>query len=296
MFATFSRTAFDHDFTQNHSKLLFSSLAIPLVVIGLAMFNLPLLLTIFFFWASLHVLHQMVYITELYNHKTKTSLTPLARYADYGVILTALYPLGVWKMTQGNFVIGHHNVGAEVESLMGIFGLSLGAWTVWAAGGAFALALAVWLYATFQAYQNGTIHWPKTLFIALTVGASFFVPALGNLDTAFQGMNFWHSLQYLSLTWMLNNIRQRRGELEQSPMVKNMSGDDGAKKFYWFNFRMMIVNLGLGLLVFGILYFVSKQAFDYSFDRAYYIAVLSILWIHYYQDHYLFTEPQIIGE
>ena len=29
------------------------------------------------------------------------------------------------------------------------------------------------------------------------------MPALGNLDTAFQGMNVWHSFQYLALTWLL---------------------------------------------------------------------------------------------
>lgn len=67
--------------------------------------------------------------------------------------------------------------------------------------------------------------------------ASFIAPALGNLDTAFQGMNVWHSLQYLALTWMLNRLR---------------------------------------------------------FDRAYYIAVLSVLWIHYFHDHYLFTKPGVI--
>jgi hypothetical protein len=40
-------------------------------------------------------------------------------------------------------------------------------------------------------------------------------------------------------------------------------------------------------LVFGL-------SFDFAFDRAYYIAVLSFLWIHYYHDHYLFTQPQVI--
>jgi hypothetical protein len=59
-------------------------------------------------------------------------------------------------------------------------------------------------------WRAGSLNQPKTLFIALTFMTSFFIPALGNLDTAFQGMNVWHSLQYLALTWMLNNVRQER--------------------------------------------------------------------------------------
>ncbi|MFP4321585.1 MAG: hypothetical protein ACLFTK_03955 [Anaerolineales bacterium] len=296
MYATFSRTALDHDFKAKHQRLLLSSLGIPVLVISLAMLNLPLLLTVFFFWASIHVLHQMVFITELYNKRQnqKSSLTLFSRIADYGVIMTALYPIGVWKMTQGNFIIGQHNVGAEVANLMAVFGLSMGPWMVWMAGGAFVVFLGMWIVATVQAYQAGTIHWPKTVFVFLTVVASFFVPALGNLDTAFQGMNFWHSTQYLALTWMLNNLRQERGELQNSPFVERMSKDKTLRKFYWFNFSLMSVNLGLGFLIFGILYVLAGQGFDYSFDRAYYVAVLSILWMHYYQDHFLFTDPHVL--
>lgn len=296
MYATFTRTALDHDFKASHSRLIWSSLAIPVVVIALAMINLPLLLTIFFFWASIHVLHQIIFITEMYNHRDQTSLPLAARAADYAVILTALYPLAIVKMTQGEFVIGQHDVGAQVSSLVGLFGLSLGNWTVALMFTVFFSALGFWLYTVYSQWQDGTLHMPKTVFIGVTVIASFFVPALGNLDTAFQGMNFWHSMQYLALTWMLNNMRTQRGELENSPFVKDMSEtDDSIKKFYWWNFRMMIVNVALGVGVFAILFGLAGQGFDYAFDRAYYIAVLSILWIHYYQDHYLFTEPEVIG-
>jgi hypothetical protein len=126
------------------------------------------------------------------------------------------------------------------------------------------------------------------------VTASFFVPALGNLDTAFQGMNVWHSLQYLALTWMLNHLRQGRGELERSPLVKRLSTDGSARRYYLFNIGLTIADVGLAGILFVILRFVFQQPFDYAFDRAYYIAVLSFLWIHYYHDHFLFTQPQVI--
>lgn len=296
MYATFSRTALDHDYVRKHPKVIWSSIIIPLVVITLAVLSLQLLLTIFFFWASIHVLHQIIYITELYNHKQKSSLTPFSRAADYAVILTALYPLAAYKISINQFTIGMNNISEVVGRILGLFGLTLGPWMVVVAGGAFAIALVVWIAKTVYEWQQGVLHGPKTLFIALTVVASFFVPALGNLDTAFQGMNVWHSLQYLALTWMLNNLRQRRGELDDSPFVKRLSQDGAARQYYLFNVGLTIADVGLAVILFFIMRLVFQTSFDFAFDRAYYIAVLSFLWIHYYHDHFLFTEPQIIGD
>jgi hypothetical protein len=197
-------------------------------------------------------------------------------------------------MVTGEFVIGFHDIGAQVETLVGYFGLSMGAWMVVLGGLAFAGALSAWIVVTFLSWRAGTLHGPKTLFVVLTVTASFFVPVLGNLDTAFQGMNFWHSLQYLALTWMLNNVRQRRGELDNSPMVKRLSEDRSERRFYYFNVMMMVANIMYGVAVFGILYVLFGKSFDFAFDRSYYIAVLSVLWMHYYQDHYLFTDTHVI--
>jgi hypothetical protein len=289
MYATFTRTALDHDFFKAHSRLIYTSILIPLVVIALAFFNLSLLLTIFFFWASIHVLHQIIYITELYNHKQVTKLTLFSRAADYAVILTSLYPLAAWKISTGRFAIGPNNLSEVVGSIV-----PLGPWMVWLAGGAFGIALTAWIVKSVMEWRQGTLHKPKTLFIGLTVLASFWVPALGNLDTAFQGMNMWHSLQYLALTWMLNRLRQDRGQLEASPFVQRLSTPGSARRYYLFNIALTVADVALaGLIFVGLRYGLDKP-FDYAFDRAYYIAVLSILWIHYYHDHYLFTKPSVI--
>jgi len=289
MYATFTRTALDRGFAGKHSRVLWSSLIIPIVVISLALLNLPLLLTVFFFWASIHVLHQIVYIIELYNHRQRSSLTSFSRFADYAVVLTALYPLAAWKIASGDFTIGTNDLSAVIGNF-----LPLGPWMVYLAGGAFSLALAAWIFKTVGEYLNGQIHWPKTVFIALTVTASFFVPALGNLDTAFQGMNVWHSLQYLALTWMLNRIRQQRGELKSSPFVERLSKDESARSYYLFNIGLTVADGLLALVIFVVLLTIFNKPFDYTFDRAYYIAVLSFLWIHYYHDHFLFSNPGVI--
>jgi hypothetical protein len=289
MYATFTRTTLDHRFSRQHNRLLWSSLLIPVIVIALALLNLTLLLTIFFFWASVHVLHQIVYIIELYNQKGKTALSPLSRLADYAVVLTSLYPIAAWRIANRSFDIGVNNLSATVETF-----IPLGPWMVWLAGGAFGLALIVWLGKTAAELYAGTLQWPKTLFITMTVIASFSVPALGNLDTAFQGMNVWHSLQYLALTWMLNHLRQTRGDLDSSTLVKRLSTDGSGRYYYLFTILLTLGNILLGGLVFIVLNAILHKPFDYTFDRAYYIAVLGILWIHYYHDHFLFIEPKVI--
>ena len=294
MYATFQRTALDRDYVAKHKRVIWSSVLIPIVVVTLAVLSLQLLLTVFFFWASIHVLHQIVYITELYNHKRQSELTRFSRFADYAVILTALYPIAAYKISINQFTIGVNNISEVVANVLGVVGLSLGPWVAWLAGSVFAISLVLWLAKTYWEWRNGTLHTSKTLFIAVTVVASFFVPALGNLDTAFQGMNLWHSLQYLALTWMLLNLRQRRGELDRSPFVERLSRDGAARKFYLFNIGLTIADVLLAVVLFAVMYFVFNTGFDFAFDRAYYMAILSFLWIHYYHDHHLFTEPDVI--
>lgn len=289
MYATFTRTALDRDFARQHPRFLWSSLWVPVVVVTGALLNLSALLTFFFFWASVHVLHQIVYILELYNHKMKTGLSRFSRLADYAVVLTALYPLAVWKIVNHSFMIGSNDLGSVIATIV-----PLGNWMIWLAGGVFGLALVAWIAKTYQEQRQGALNRPKTLFIALTAGASFFVPALGNLDTAFQGMNVWHSLQYLALTWMLNHLRQERGQLEASPFVKRLSDDGSARRFYRFNILLTVGDVLLAGVIYLALRALLHLPFDAAFDRAYYIAILSFLWMHYYHDHYLFTKPQVI--
>ena len=174
-------------------------------------------------------------------------------------------------------------------------GWALADWMWIMAGGAFLVALVLWIWKTVGEARNGTLHRPKALFIGVTVTASFMVPALGNLDTAFQGMNVWHSFQYLALTWMLNHLRQQRGDLKNSPFVEKLSNNNkSARRYYFFNIGLTIADVGLALVIFVVLWQVVKMPFDEAFDRGYYIAILSFLWMHYFHDHYLFVHPEVI--
>jgi hypothetical protein len=166
MYVTFTRTFLDRSFSARHRRYLLSSLVIPVIVVTLAFLNLTLLVTVFFFWASIHVLHQIIYVNELYNQKQKkqVSLSLVSRLTDYGVILTALYPLAAFKIATGNFKIGSNDLGRVVGQFVPI-----GPWMVWLAGGAFGVALLLWIANSVVLWRQGKLHLPKTLFIALTV-------------------------------------------------------------------------------------------------------------------------------
>lgn len=297
MYATFTRTAFDEDFRQHYRGFVWLFIIIPLIVITLALTNLTLLLTIFFFWASIHVLHQIVFIVESYNAKAgtitrKTSLSPISKAIDYAVVLTSLYPIASYRIaiTQ-DFSIGPSNLNDVIPSLFER------PWVVYAAGLAFVVSLVAFMIKTGMEIRDGTAHFPKILFISVTVVASFIVPALGNLDTGFQGMNFWHSFQYLALTWYINRLRLERGELKSKPMIQRISQDGKARAFYGFN---MLLTFGTGIII-GLVTLVLHYGlggkwleWSLAFETAYYIGVLSILWIHYYHDHFLFTDADSV--
>lgn len=297
MYATFTRTALDVDFRQHYRGFLRSSIIIPLVVITLALTNLTLLLTVFFFWASIHVLHQIVFVVEAYNQKAeaapvKTALSPLSRLIDYAMVLTSLYPFAAYRIaiTQ-DFSIGPSRLNDVIPAFLQM------PWVVWAAGLAFGVSAVAFIIKTIIEFRIGTAHVPKIVFITLTSIASLIVPTLGNLDTAFQGMNVWHSFQYLALTWYINRLREERGDLQKSPLVKRISEDGKAKVYYGFNLALTggaVVIIGI---VFAILYFLVGGKWgtvSYALETSYYIGVLSFLWIHYYHDHFLFTKADAV--
>ncbi len=297
MYATFTRTALDQGFRNKYRGFVRSSIIIPLMVITLALTNLTLLLTIFFFWASIHVLHQIIYVVESYNEKakvapTKTSLTPLSKLIDYAVVLTALYPIAAYRIAVSqDFSIGPSKLNDIIPSIFEQ------PWVFYLASAVFIIALLAFIGKSIYEYRNGIAHLPKIIFITFTVAASFIVPSLGNLDTAFQGMNVWHSFQYLALTWFINNLRQERGELDNQPVLEKISEDGKSRMFYGFN---VLLTLGAGLiigLVFAILYFLVGGKWSspgFALETAYYIGVLSFLWIHYYHDHFLFTQTDSV--
>ncbi len=295
MMSTFLRTGLDDRFKERYPTLIRSSIIIPVIVISLAFLNLSLMLTFFFFWASLHVLHQVTYIVELYNHKEakflrRSALSPLARLIDYAIVLTSLFPIAMWKISQGSFEIGANDLG---EAIPDLFQQPDNPWFFILVSLVFGAALLSYIVKSVYEYYHGILNMPKFAFVSLTVLVAFFTPLLPNLDTAFQGLNTWHSFQYLAITFYIIKIRQMTGDLEgNAPLVARFSRRSrDSRALYGFSAALLVGSA----VIFGLVYVLAgivKPGIDGNshFDIAYYTAILSFLWIHYYHDHFLFTD------
>ncbi len=301
MMSTFLRTGLDKDFNRRYPMLIRSSIIIPIVVVSLAFLSIELLLTVFFFWAATHVLHQIIYVVELYAHKESkfvrhNKIQFWSRMIDYGVIMTCLFPWAAYKISQGEqgFMVGVNDLTTVIPKLF------QAQWFFILMTGIFLLALVLFLGKTVWELRTGRLNWPKTVFLLLTVTVAFIIPSLPNLDTAFQGLNTWHSFQYLALTFYIVKLKQRAGDLEKdAPIVARFAKRTKDSKGLFLLSTIMLVG---SLVVFFVVYALSNilrpgiADANMHFDTAYYTGILSFLWIHYYHDHFLFTNFEALDQ
>lgn len=299
MMSTFLRTGLDNTFKNRYPMLIRSSIIIPIIVISLAFLNLTLLLTVFFFWAALHVLHQVTYIVELYNHKEHrwvrrgSAVSLQSRLIDYAVILTCLFPIAAYKISQGSFDIGTNDLTRVIPTFF------QQDWFFIALAGVFGLAVIAYVAKSVNEYRNGLLNLPKTAFIVLTVFVAFLTPLLPNLDVAFQGLNTWHSFQYLAITFYIIKIRQMYGTLKtDAPLVARFSlRSKDSRGLYMLSTFMLGGSLLIFILVYALTGIVKPEIDQWAhFDTAYYTAILSFLWIHYFHDHFLFTDFESLDD
>jgi hypothetical protein len=126
---------------------------------------------------------------------------------------------------------------------------------------------------------------PKTLLIGITTLVSFCLPLGSNLDVLFQGYNTWHSFQYLFLLWLINRLRAQHGGID-SPLVRKLVRRDSMGLYY-----LCFVG-ATGVLV--LLTVLVRAVTPLAADQSYFVVVLSVLLMHYYFDHFLFTQPKFI--
>ncbi len=288
MYATYTRTFLDGDFRKRHIAFLAGSLIIPFGVVYLGIVNFQLLITFFFFWASVHVMHQIAYIIDCYNNRYPKPLSLQSKVLDYVVVFSSLYPLGVWRMIHNTFTIGKVPIlfprFMMLESNPGLaWGLFLVITVI------FATSLTLWLWRSYNEYRRGVLHGPKFLLMALTIVIAFFIPSYRELDVSFQGFNTWHSFQYLGLTLYINQLRQKKQGIN-TPLIRTLSLEGKGWKFYAFN-----VACALGAVLMITVLLVNKQVLGFNFDQCYYVVVLSFLLMHYYHDHLLFTQINAVN-
>ncbi|MCI0594909.1 MAG: hypothetical protein L0Z48_00005, partial [candidate division Zixibacteria bacterium] len=241
----------------------------------LTLTSYTLLLTAFFTWASIHILHQASYIAGRYNDRSPLPMSKGSRLLHYALIVSSLYPIGVYKMVEGTFQIGPTKL--LFPSFLQTHLLTYLAFAF------FIGCLILFTVRTVREIRTKTANWPKIIFVYVTAAAAFVVPAFNNLDTAFQGFNTWHSLQYLALTWHINQLRKEKGTIGNR-FVQGMMEGESPKKFYGFNVLLTLIA--------GVFIYAVYQFSGFTIDQSYYTVVLSFLLLHYYFDHFLFFSKE----
>lgn len=280
MYATYTRTALDKNFSRKHKTLLAFSLLIPVGVVYFGVKHFQFLITFFFFWASIHILHQAAFIVECYNKKALRTISWSSRMIDYAVLFSALYPIATYKFIHEDFLIGSNKIlYPDFLKHEYIFYLITAF---------FIASVILFIWKTVGEIRAGVAHYPKIILISLTAIVAFFIPSFQNLDVAFQGFNTWHSFQYLGLTYYINRLRHERGEIG-TKFIDRMSENGRTWQYYLFNVGLTLA----AVTVIAVLIYFSPQL-GLSFDQCYYIVVLSFLLMHYLHDHLLFTKPEEI--
>jgi hypothetical protein len=286
MYATFFRTALDPSFRQQHPFVMMVSAIIPVLVIGCAVWHFQLLITLFFFWASIHVLHQITYILECYDRKQPSRLLTWPKVIDYAVVFSCLFPLATYKFIHGSFYIGDTLLlYPEVFKTPLVF---------YAVTAFFVVAFLLFIIKTAREIRYGVVHYPKLVLILTTVTLALIITSYSGsqLEIAFQGFNTWHSFQYLALTWYMLLLRQPHAPQPaddshpRSSKVMSWLQDTVARKRFWHFFAPNLMLTALALVVIWAVVGLTGITFEHS----YYIVVLSVLLIHYFHDHVLFTK------
>ncbi len=300
LFATYTMTFMEPRFRERYKRYTWGALLMPVIVVTLAVVNLTLLVTIFFFWASVHVIHQALYIADSYRNKDPRWRTiavakgrKYSQIIDYGLLMTSLYPIATFKFTGTPLWLGNTNIsghGFETGGRVLLFpGFLKQEWFAYLATAAFVTLLILFISKTVWEYHNGLFHGPKTLHMSLAAVLFFTTPVMNNLDVAFQGLNVWHSFQYLAVVLYLNRLRAERG-LIGSAFVSNLS--KRGPNLYWLCFAFTIGAALVYLLVRFIVTATGVWADDpmHIHYFSFYSVILSALMVHYYFDHFLFLQ------
>ena len=293
LFATYTITFMEPNFRERYRTYMWGSLLLPVIIVSMAIWNLDVLVTVFFFWASIHSIHQAAYIADSYRFKNRRVYLSWSRLIDYGVLFTSIYPFATFKFTGARFRLlgmdlSSHafETGGRVLLFPDFLKQDILAWLI--------LVLFLFFFTAFviksmYEWRLGILHIPKTLHMLIASMLFFVTPLFQNLDVAFQGINTWHSFQYLAVVLYLNRRRADQG-LIGSRFVTKLSRS---------GFRLYALCIAFTgaaavsyLVVRGLLlaggFWVDDPVHQHYF--AFYVVILSCLLIHYYFDHFIFLQ------
>lgn len=292
-------------------------------------------MTFFFFWAGVHIVQQNSYVANAYAAKadvaTRRVLPRAFGAVDYAVMLLAMYPVSLFRMSMVDLtdatmraanpdalatqivvaLLGSREAADDyvfrigrVAPILPEFMMHPAMWMGITA--LFVVALTLFVYKSIVEKRAGVLLPHRFALVVAMATFGFAVPLLPNLDSAFQGMNAWHSFQYLGLLWLMNRRSQDRGEIRSTLFDKTM----GEGRHWRFYGTAVGATVGLLLVVLGAalaIEWLSGGAFVMFGHEvppvdaagkplyrpgavllAYYMVAFSLLLVHYLHDGVFF--------
>jgi hypothetical protein len=278
VFATLLTTYMDPRYRRRHPwALAIIAVMVPGIVMLLTVFKFQFLMSFFIFAASFHVLQQNAYLSDAYRLRSGKREPWVSRVLDYAVLFLSFYPIASYKLVHNDFMLG--------EIRIVIPDLAKTEFTYKAVSTLFAVSVVAWSVKSAREWSRGVLNVPKTALILLTATIAFIIPATAGgerLELAFQSVNAWHSLQYLSIVWLVLDARRRRGP-GLSKLLRGISGSGAAAwRFYGLCILFTMVLLG------GIVLIKKMDPLSLTAPQYYYMSVFSVLFIHYAFDGYFF--------
>lgn len=290
------------------------------------------LLTGFFFWAGLHVVQQHGYVAErLVEHQPPAARDRLG-FVDHAVMLLAMYPAALFRMSMA--APGTHGAaGADPKALATRLVRALGGSAAFADEYVFRIGRAVpvlpefarhpalWIGTTalflaavvafavkaLRARARGVPFGARGRLVLAMAACGVGVPLMPNLDSAFQGLNAWHCVQYLVIAPRLEREAVAAGELCADRLAR-LSRPGGEWAAYWRGVGATLLLVALLLVVAAALTAGSgwqwpmfghdvppmEPASGRRLDRpgslllAYYLLGFGLLLVHYLHDTVFF--------
>lgn len=278
MYATFLRTVADPGFRNRNPFLTwFPVVAIPLFVVTLGLTRFEWLLSLFFTLASLHICDQASYISQLYRERSGGTPTRFDRGLDFLVVAGSLYLFAIHRFVNGAFSIEGFSIFFPSQLKQ--------AWVPPAFAAGVAALVALWLVRTLGQRKAGRLSGAYFAFMGLTMAVSVMVPSYlfrNELAVTFQGFNAWHSFQYLGLTFFALNRAESAGKVTVG-FVRQLASPGRFFRYYGWN---VLLTFGAGALILALTKWAGIPA-----QQCYYLVVLSVLLVHYFQDAVLFNAP-----
>jgi hypothetical protein len=305
-------------------------------------------LTFFFFWAGVHIVQQHSYAALCYGERARTAGLAPARapqrswwgLTDYAVMLLAMYPVSLFRMSMVD-VADPTMRAADPGALATQITIALSGSAQFADEYVFRIGRvapilpeflrhpAMWIAVTVLFVASVVLYAIKArrervagtrleirhqLVVAMAV-LGCAVPLFPNLDSSFQGLNAWHSFQYLGLLWLMNRVARERGEIKSR--FFDWAMDEGRHwRFYGAaiagTLGLLAVVLGAGFCIelassgeFALFGHAAPQL-DPETGRelyrpgavllAYYLIAFSLLLVHYLTDGvFFFRRRYLLG-